>query len=48
MMQAAVPNMQMGDLYRGVIWFIVIDIISMALFIAYPQLILWLPGMMMN
>ncbi len=48
MMQATVPNMQMGDLYRGVIWFIVIDIISMALFIAYPQLVLWLPSMMMN
>ena len=46
MMQATVPNMQMGDLYRGVIWFIVIDIISMAIFIAYPQLVLWLSGMM--
>ncbi len=48
MMQATVPNIRMGDLYRGVIWFIVVDVVSLALFIAFPSIVIWLPGMMIK
>ncbi len=48
MMQATVPNIQMGDLYRGVIWFIVVDVVSLALFIALPSIVIWLPSMMIK
>ena len=48
MMQATVPGIRMAELYRGVIWFIVFDILTLALMMAFPQLSLWLPGMMMG
>jgi C4-dicarboxylate transporter, DctM subunit len=48
MMQATVPGIRMGDLYRGVVWFIVVDVISLAVFIAFPSIVLWLPNMMVK
>lgn len=48
MMQATVPGLRMADLYRGVIWFIVFDILTLALMMAFPVLSLWLPSMMMG
>jgi TRAP-type C4-dicarboxylate transport system permease large subunit len=46
MMQAVVPGIKMGDLYRGVTWFLVIDVISLIIFIAVPGIVLWLPNAM--
>jgi tripartite ATP-independent transporter DctM subunit len=48
MMQATVPGIRMGDLYRGVVWFIVVDVISLVVFIAFPSIVLWLPNMMVK
>ena len=48
MMQATVPGLRMADLYRGVIWFIVFDILTLAIMMAFPQLSLWLPNMMLG
>ena len=36
----------MGDIYRAAIPFLVCDAIAMAIIIVYPQLALWLPGIM--
>jgi TRAP-type mannitol/chloroaromatic compound transport system permease large subunit len=32
-------------IFRGVIWFLVADAVVVALMVAFPQLILWLPGL---
>jgi TRAP-type C4-dicarboxylate transport system permease large subunit len=46
--QAVVPDLKIGDLYRGVSWFILVDLIRLAILIAFPAVALWLPGMMWN
>lgn len=38
----------MADIIRGVIPFIILVMIGLALFIAFPQIILWLPGQMIT
>lgn len=39
-------NTTMGDIYRAAIPFILINILLMAIMIAVPDLVMWLPGMM--
>jgi len=38
----------MGDIIRGVVPFVILILIGMGLCIAFPQLILWLPGQMIK
>jgi C4-dicarboxylate transporter, DctM subunit len=45
-LQATVPDLKLGTLYKGVMPFIINDVARMALFIAFPQIILWLPNLM--
>jgi C4-dicarboxylate transporter, DctM subunit len=45
-LQATVPDLKMSVLYKGVMPFILNDIVRMALFIAFPQIVLWLPNLM--
>jgi len=40
----APPEYSMSDIYRGIIPFVVIQVIGLATMIAFPQLITWLPG----
>jgi tripartite ATP-independent transporter DctM subunit len=42
----APPDTTMGDIYRAALPFLGMDLIVMALIIAFPSLALWLPGMM--
>ena len=42
----APPNITMGDVYRAAYPFVVIDIIVMAMLIAFPPIVLWLPSFM--
>jgi len=42
-MKALVPDERMSAIYRGVIPFVLADLIKIALLIAFPALILWLP-----
>lgn len=37
-----------GDIMRGIVPYVVLIFIALGLFIAFPQLILWLPGMMIR
>ncbi len=37
-----------ADIIRGVILFVVLIAIGLGLFVAFPDLILWLPGMMVK
>ncbi len=42
-MKALIPDERMGTIFRGVVPFILADIIKIALLIAFPALVLWLP-----
>lgn len=46
-LQAAVgPSVNTQTIFRGVAWFIAVDILVLALLIVFPQLVLWLPQSM--
>jgi len=38
----------LGEIFRGVSWFILADVITLALLIAFPAISLWLPALMAN
>lgn len=42
----APPEVKITDIYKGVIPFISLQLIGLALVIAFPQIILWLPGLL--
>jgi C4-dicarboxylate transporter DctM subunit len=44
--KGVLPGTSMGEIFRGVLWFILPLIISIAIYIAFPQVALWLPGLM--
>ena len=41
-------NTSMGEIFRSVMWFIVPLVVTMAIYIAFPQVALWLPNMMLK
>ena len=45
-LRGLVPDATMGDIMRGVIWFSVMDFVTLALYVTFPQLATWLPGLM--
>lgn len=45
-LKASAPSLKLQDIYRGVIPFIVIQIVVLALIICFPSLTLWLPSLM--
>ncbi len=42
------PDITMGDIYRSVIPFVIIQGIALVLIMIFPQLVLWLPGVMLG
>jgi tripartite ATP-independent transporter DctM subunit len=45
-MKTLLPNVPTGTLFRGVMPFVVADLVRLALLIAFPVLSMWLPNMM--
>lgn len=41
-------GVSMGDIIRGVIPFVILIMVGLGLMVAFPQIILWLPGMMIR
>ena len=41
-------GLTMGDIIRGVIPFVILIMVGLGLFVAFPELILWLPGKMIK
>lgn len=39
-------SVRLGDIFRGVSWFIAMDIVTIALLIAFPEIVTFLPNMM--
>jgi TRAP-type C4-dicarboxylate transport system permease large subunit len=46
MKAVAPPNIGMGDIYRAAFPFLGLDLIAMAIMIAFPQVVIWLPSLM--
>ena len=44
----APPEITLMDMYRGVVPFIILDLIVLGLVLAFPQLALWLPSQMVG
>jgi tripartite ATP-independent transporter DctM subunit len=42
------PDIPLGEIFRGIWWFFVCDVATVALLIAYPQIVLWLPNNMLG
>jgi TRAP-type mannitol/chloroaromatic compound transport system permease large subunit len=42
------PEIQMNDMFRGVVPYIVLQLIGATLIIAFPQIALWLPEYLMG
>ena len=42
----ASPNTTMGDIYRAALPFVGLNLVVMALMIAFPKIVTWLPGLM--
>lgn len=45
-LKASAPDLKLQDIYKGIVPFIVIQLIVLAVIIAFPELTLWLPGLM--
>jgi len=45
-LKGILPDTTMGEIVRGTMWFVLPLVITMAIYIAFPQVTLWLPNMM--
>jgi len=43
---AAPPGVRMQQIYRGIIPFVIIQVVALAILITFPELTLWLPDLM--
>ena len=41
-----VSDASMSDIIRGIVWFSVMDFVTLALYVIFPQLATWLPSLM--
>jgi C4-dicarboxylate transporter, DctM subunit len=47
-MKAMQPNLSLGAIYKGVVPFVVSDLLRLAAIVLVPGIALWLPSMMMK
>jgi TRAP-type mannitol/chloroaromatic compound transport system permease large subunit len=45
-LKGVVPQWQLSDIYKGMMQFMVLQVIGLVLIIVFPQIALWLPGVM--
>ena len=45
-MMGATSAVPLTTIFRGLLWFLVAELVIMVLLIAFPQISLWLPGLM--
>jgi len=48
MISAVAPDVPMQDVFRGILWFFAMDVIHLALLLAFPVISLWLPSTMLK
>jgi TRAP-type C4-dicarboxylate transport system permease large subunit len=37
------PDIPLSDVFRGILPFFLADVVTVALFLAFPEIVLWLP-----
>lgn len=42
----APPHVRLEDIFKGIAWFFVMDVVTLAILVAFPQISLWLPSTM--
>ena len=42
------PDIPLGSIFKGIWWFFVCDIFTVALFVAFPDIVMWLPNNMLG
>lgn len=45
-LKGAFPEVPLGDIFRGIWWFVVADLVNVVMLIAFPQIALFLPSLM--
>ena len=45
-LKGVAPQWSLGDIYRGMMQFMVLQIVGLALVMIFPQIALWLPGVL--
>jgi TRAP-type C4-dicarboxylate transport system permease large subunit len=45
-LKGVAPHVKMGDMFRGCGWFVGVDLINVAILLAFPQIILFIPETM--
>ncbi|HAA91870.1 MAG: C4-dicarboxylate ABC transporter [Rhodospirillaceae bacterium] len=45
---AAPTDIRMGDVYRGIVPFVALQLVGLGLIMAFPKIALWLPGKLLN
>ena len=45
-MKGIIPEAEFGEIVRGIVPYFVMDMVTLAMYVAFPQLALWLPGLM--
>ena len=45
-MKSAAPKITLSEIYRGCSFFLIVDLLVLLLLIAFPQIVLWLPGLL--
>jgi C4-dicarboxylate transporter, DctM subunit len=47
-LKSSLENYTLSEIFRGVLWFVAPLAVTMAIYIAFPQVSLWLPGLMIK
>lgn len=42
------PDIPLGSIFKGIWWFFICDVLTVALFVAFPNIVLWLPNNMLG
>lgn len=47
-LRGVAKGVSMGDMFRGCGWFVLVDLINVAILLMFPQIILWIPSTMIK
>lgn len=46
--KSVAPDMEVWDIFKGIGWFVFMDILTITILVLWPQLVTWLPAMVMK
>jgi C4-dicarboxylate transporter DctM subunit len=47
-LKGVAPEIPISDIFRGCGWFVAVDLVNVAILILFPQIILFIPGTMIQ